>query len=387
MNETLANTAPRRPSRLRSLAVTVLLVAGALFLVGAGIGIWAQRQALDTEEWVDTSSELLENSPIRTAVGTYLVDELYDSEQVEGRIAAALPPRLDPLAGPAAAGLENAVRENAPRVLGSAVALSAWRDANRVAHETLLEAIDGADVPVDLNLGALLEEVAADAGLPPAAVDKLPPDVAQLQIAPPEEIEKVRTAIDVFRALGWVLFGLAIVAFAVATFLSTDRRRTTLSAGVCLIAAGIAMLAVRKLAGQWVVDALADAPNAHAVADDAWDIATSLMVSVAAGGMLLGLIVAAGAWLVGPGLRATAGRRRAAPTFRDHPAAARVALALLLLLLVLWGPVPWTQQAIPLLIVTAAAYVWLEVVMRRTLAEVPASPGATASPDPAPAAS
>lgn len=387
MNEALANTTSRHSGRLRGIAVTALLVAGTLLMVGAGIGIWAQRQALDTDEWVDTSSELLENAPIRTAVGAYLVDELYDSERVEGRIEAVLPPRLDPLAGPAAAGLENAVRDNAPRLLGSAVALNVWRDANRASHETLLKAIDGADVPVDLNLGALLEQVAADTGLPPAAVDKLPPDVAQLQIAPPEEIEKVRTAIDVFRALGWVLFGLAIAAFAVATFLSTDRRRTTLSAGVCLIAAGIAMLAARKLAGQWVVDALADAPNAHAVAGDAWEIATSLMVSVAAGGMLLGLIVVAGAWLVGPGRRATAVRQSAAPTFRDHPAAARVALALLLLLLVLWGPVPWTQQAIPLLIVTAATYVWLEVLMRRTLAEVPASPAVSASPDPAPAAS
>jgi hypothetical protein len=79
-----------------------------------------------------------------------------------------------------------------------------------------------------------------------------------------------------------------------AIFLASDRRRTTLSAGVYLILAGIAMLAVRKLAGDWVVSALADAPNAHAVADDVWSIATSLMFSLAQGGMLLGLIVVAG---------------------------------------------------------------------------------------------
>jgi hypothetical protein len=354
--------------------VTALLIVGTLLMVGAGIGIWAQRQALSTDEWVDTSSALLDNEPIRTAVGLYLVDRLYDSDEVEQRLETRLPPRLRPLAGPLAAGLEEVARRNGPRVLGTAVALHAWRDANRAAHETLLRAIDGADVPVELNLGALLEQVAAGTGLPPEAVERLPADIAQLEIAPPEEIEKVRTAIDAFRALGWVLFGLALVAFAAAVFLAPDRRRTTLSAGVCLILAGIAMLAVRKLAGEWVVGALADAPNAQAVADDAWSIATSLMVSVAEGGMLLGLIVVAGAWLAGPGTRATQMRNAAAPTFDQRPAVVRATLALLLLLLILWGPVPWTEQVVPLLLLTVAAFVWLELLMKRTGADLRAMP-------------
>jgi hypothetical protein len=356
------------------VAMTALLIAGTLLMVGAGIGIWAQRQALDTDNWVDTSSDLLDNEPIRTAVGLYLVESLYDSDQVKQRLETTLPPALQPLAGPAAAGLKEIARRNAPRLLGSAVALSPWQGANRAAHETLLRAIDGADVPVDLDLGGLLEEVAADTGLPPAAVDRLPPDIAQLQIAPPEEIEKVRTAIDAFRAIGWVLFGLALVAFAAAIFLAPDRRRTTLSAGVCLILAGVAMLAVRKLAGDWVVGALADAPNAHAVAYDVWSIATSLMVSVAEGGRLLGLIVVAGAWLAGHGTRATKIRKAATPTFDQRPAVARAALALLLLLLILWGPVPWTGQVLPLLLHTVAAFVWLELLMRRTVADSRATP-------------
>jgi hypothetical protein len=370
MSDLPEEKAPPRKSRARAVAVAALLVAGTLLMVGAGIGIWAQRQALDTDEWVDTSGGLLENEAIRTAVGLYLVDSLYDSEEVQQRLEEVLPPRLQPLAAPAAAGLKEVARRNAPRLLGTAVALDAWRDANRAAHETLLTAIDGADVPVDLDLGALLDEVAAGTGLPAGAVERLPADIARLEIAPPEEIEKVRTAVDAFRAIGWVLVGLALVAFAGAILLSPDRRRTTLSAGVCLILAGIAMLAVRKLTGDWVVGALAEAPNAHAVADDVWSIATSLMVSVAEGGMLLGLIVVVGAWLAGPGTRATRVRQAGAPTFARRPAVLRVSLALLLLLLILWGPVPWTEQVVPLVLLTAAAYLWLELLMRRTVADL-----------------
>ena len=53
--------------------------------------------------------------------------------------------------------------------------------------------------------------------------------------------------------------------------------------GGCLMFAGIALLAIRRLAGYVVVDSLADAPNAHAIADNVWGIATSLLVDAARG--------------------------------------------------------------------------------------------------------
>jgi hypothetical protein len=53
-------------------------------------------------------------------------------------------------------------------------------------------------------------------------------------------------------------------------------------------------------------------------------------------------------------------RNAAAPAFVQRPAVVRAALALLLLLLILWGPVPWTEQVLPLLLLTVAAFVWLD---------------------------
>jgi hypothetical protein len=360
--ETTAGT-----GRGRRLAVTALLVVGTLLMIGAGLGIWAERQALDTDEWVDTSGQLLENEQIRTTVGVHLVERVYDSDAVQQRLTEALPPALDRLAAPAAAGLQELARRDAPRVLGSAAALSAWREANRAAHETLLRVVDGEGGGVSLDLRGLVEQVASRTGLPPEAADRLPSDVAQLEVLPPDELKTARTLIDAFRALGWVLFGLAVAAFAGAVALSKDRRRTTLSVGVCFLIAGIALLAVRRLTGRVVVDALAEAPNAQSAAGEAWSIATSLMVDVTQGGMLLGLILVAGAWLYGPGRRATALRRLSAPAVSRDPAVARTGLAVLLLLLVLWGPVPWTERVVPVLLLTVAAFAWLEAIRRMQL--------------------
>jgi hypothetical protein len=55
--------------RAKRIAVGALLVLGTLFWTAFGLGLWAERQVLDTDEWVDTSSSLLEDEAIRNALG------------------------------------------------------------------------------------------------------------------------------------------------------------------------------------------------------------------------------------------------------------------------------------------------------------------------------
>lgn len=331
--------------------------------------MWAQRQALDTDEWVDTSGRLLEDEPIRTAVGLYLVDRLYDADRVEATLESVLPPRLDPLAAPASAALKQAAQRNAPRLLGNARAIEAWRAANRTAHSELLTVLDRDGEGVSIDLGSLLGQIAADAGVRQSAIDRLPPQLGQLEVLPPDELTTARDVVDILDALAWVLTALALLAFAGAVALSGDRRRTLVSVGGCLVLAGVLALVFRRLGGNVVVDAVAKSPNGESAARDAWSIATSLLVDSALGAILLGLIVASGAWLGGPGRRATWLRRVSGPTLRDNPGVARGGLALLLLLLVLWAPVPWTGRALPMLALALAAFAWLEWLRRRAAAE------------------
>jgi hypothetical protein len=360
---------------MRKAGVGALLVVGTLIFIGFGVGVWAERQVLDTDEWVDTSAELLENEDVRTALGGFIVDRLFDSEEVQAQIEEVLPPRLDPLAGPAAAGLKEVARRNAPRLLGSAVALNAWREANEAAHDTLLALVEGEiGGNLTLDLGTLFEQVAEGTGLPPGAVDRLPPEVSSLQIASGENLETAQDALDLFKTLVWVLLVLSVACFAGAVALSRDRRRTVLSVGGCLMFAGVAVLAVRRLAGEAVVEALADAPNAMGAADDAWAISTSLLVDAAQGSILCGFFIVTAAWLAGPGRRATAVRRVSAYAMREHPGLVRAGLGVAILLLVIWGPVPWTQRFWTIVVFTIAAFAWLEWIRRRTLEEFPEEP-------------
>jgi hypothetical protein len=227
---------------------------------------------------------------------------------------------------------------------------------------------------VSLDLGSLFEQMAAATGLPPEAVQKLPPSVTSLQVLKADNLQTARNALDLFKTLLWVLLGLTLAVFAGAIALARDRRRTIVKVGGCLMFAGVALYAIRTLGGSAVVDALADAPNAHAVADDTWAIATSLLVDVAQGTFLFGLFVVVGAWLAGAGRRATAARRASAYALRERPGLVRAGLGVAILLLVIWGPVPWTQRLWGIAIFTVLAFLWLELIRRLTLEQFPDEP-------------
>jgi Short C-terminal domain len=362
--------------RGRGIAVVALLVVGTLLWTALGFAVWANRQALNSDNWVDTSSALLEDDEIRTAVGLFIIDRLYQSDAVEERLAEVLPPQLVRLAKPAAQGLKEVAQRNAGRVLGTDAALSAWEAANRTAHETLLRLIesDAASGDVSLDLGSLFEQMATATGLPEEAVAKLPPDVRSLQVASGDNLQTARDMLDLFKTILWVLLALTLAAFGAAIWLSRDRRSTIIRVGGCIIFAGVALLAVRRLAGSLVIEALADAPNARDVADDVWVIATSLLTDVSWGSILFGVFLVTGAWLAGEGRRATSIRRSSAYALRERPGAVRAGLGVAILLLVIWGPVPWTQRWWGILIFTALAFAWLEWIRRNTLDEFPDEP-------------
>src|SRR3954447_19993284 len=262
----------------KRIAAATLLVVGTLLWTAAVFGVWAQRQALNTDNWVTTSSRLLENDKVRTALAVTLVDRLYDTDAVTQRLRNTLPPRLQPLAAPGASALREVALRNAPRVLGTAAALRAWQPATGGAHRTFLALVDGRLAPggeVNLDVKGLLGTVAKGTGLPAGAADRLPASVATVQVLKSDQVKTAQQAVSLFRDGLWALVILAIASFGAAIALSSDRRHTVATVGICLIVAGIAVLAVRRAAGAWLVGALADAPNAHAVAGTVWGIATS----------------------------------------------------------------------------------------------------------------
>ena len=105
----------------RRVAIALIVIASVLAFF-AIFALWANRQLLDTDNWAQTSSELLEREAIRTQIASFLVDELYANVDVQSELEqvfeeALTPQRAAVLAGPAAGGLRSLAEDAANRLL------------------------------------------------------------------------------------------------------------------------------------------------------------------------------------------------------------------------------------------------------------------------------
>ncbi|HEU4658718.1 MAG TPA: SHOCT domain-containing protein [Capillimicrobium sp.] len=362
----------------RRVASRTLVVAGTLLAVLAILALWVSRQALDTDEWTDTSSELLEDPAVQTAVANFLVDRLYANVDVAAELEEALPPRLDPIAPPAAGALRRGAEDLARRALDRPRVQEAWEEANRAAHATLVDVVEGGgDVvstdqgTVALDLRALVAQIAERTGIGGKVADRLPEGAATIVILRSDQLDTVQTIGKLLKPLALVLVLLMLAAFAAAIALARGRRRETLrGAGIGLVFAGAVALVVRALAGDVVVDALATTAAAREPAESVWRIGTSLLAEVAWATIAYGIIVVIGAWLAGPTRAAVGIRRGLAPYLRSAELTYGVVAAVVLLIL-LWGPTQGTRRVLPTLVLLALLVAGVEVLRRQARREFP----------------
>lgn len=357
----------------------LLVVLGTLLAIGAILSLWVSRQALETDQWTKTSSKLLQDPAIQTAVSGYLVDQLYANVDVAGQLRTALPARAQPLAAPAAGALRNVAQDVARAALQRPRVQELWETANRRAHELLLKVIEGGGNivktnggVVTLDLKALLEQIAARTGIGTRVAAKLPAGAATITILRSNQLKTVQTIGRVLKPLALVLVLLVLACFAGAIALVPGRRREALRAcGVGFVIAGVGALVARKLAGNAVVDNLATTAAIKPAVESVWRIGTSLLVGVAVASIVYGAVAIAGAWLAGPARWAVSARRRVAPHLRD-PRAAWGAFAGLVLLVLLWGPTEGTRRVLPALALIALAAAGFEALRRQMRVEFPA---------------
>jgi len=365
------------PKRRRALPLTLITIGSVLAFL-AIFAIWANRQLLDTDNWTDTSTQLLEDDEIRGQLSIYLIEQLYANVDVQAELADTLPPRLQPLAGPAAGAFQDLGVRGVDRLLERPRAQELWEQANRRAHRRFLQVVEdggsdnvsttGGDVTLDLK--GILEQTQAQFGVGGRLAERLPADAAQLTILHSDELELAQDGVNFLKALAIILVILALGLMALGVYLARGWRREALRAcGFGLILAGVAALVARSLGGSAVVG-LAKTASVEPALENTWSISTSLLVEAASAAILYGIVVFFAAWLAGPTAWATSTRRALAPFLRE-PRFAYGGLALIVLLLVAWGPTPAFRKPVLALILIALMALGVEALRRHTAREFP----------------
>jgi len=366
------------PAVWRRTVAIVLVALASLVALLAILAIWLNRQALNTDNWAKTSSELLEQPVIQDRLATRLTDELFASVNVEQALAAALPPRAQVLAGPAANALRTQVEKQARKALQRPDVQALWVNANAAAHQQLLLVLEGggttvstANGEVTLNLKELLAQLQRSVGVGGRLRKVLPASATEIRLFRSGELSTAQDVVRVLRPLPIVLLVIAIGLVAIAMAVAPGwRRRAVRGFGFGLIAAGAGALLIRSVAGDAFVHSLASTAAAEPALAEVWTIATSLLVNVATASIVYGVVMVAAAWLAGPMGVAVAVRRAIAPYVRE-PAIAYIGLALVVAIMVWWAPTPAWRNVPMLLILVGLLIAGVEGLRRQVIREFP----------------
>jgi hypothetical protein len=358
-------------------AIFALAVVLGVFAV---LAVWIHRQVLDTNNWTNTSSQLLADPKIQAAVGDLLVNELFSSVDVAAELKSVLPSEVEGLAAPAAAGLRTLANQVAPQVLATAPVQKAWRLANHAAQLELLHILNGGSKTLSTNNGVvalqlrpLLTQLAAQLGLQQqfeavqsklqsstgtaakGAVQeklgvKLPPQSGSIVILRSSQLKTAQDIVKAIKGLAIVLPLITLLLFILAVWLADGWRRVALrTTGWCLVGIGLLALLARRVLSNVVVNSLVKVPANKPAVHQVLAISTTLLYDIAIAMVTYGLVVVVATWLAGRTRPALAVRRALAPSLREHALYAYAVAALLLLLVVVWGPFPSTRETLPII--------------------------------------
>ena len=363
-----------RPSRLRLIGARALTVVAILLALVGMVAFYVEHTVLDEDGFETISREMIENDEIRTQVAATTVDRLFANVDVEAAIAERLPPAQQGLA-PVLAGL---ARSGADRAAQAALerprVQTLWVETTTGTQRQLVRLLDdetkfiqaeGGTVVLDLR--PLMLEVGNEVVVIGRLAQRLPESSGRIAIIEESQLETAQTLTKILRAVADWMWLVALAVAALAIWLARGRRRLELRAlAIGLVLVGLVLLAVRRFAGDYLVDELAKDDAVKPAAHDAWSILTQTLADRAWVWIVLGIVTLVGVWFVGESRRAGQARRAAAPVLESRPTTYTIAAVALLVIALFAPPVArgWLTAVVLIGLVVAGIEVVRAIVHR-----------------------
>jgi hypothetical protein len=313
-----------------------------LALVGM-LAFYVEHTALDEDGFETISRNMIENDEIRTQVAAKSVDTLFENIDVEAAIAEQLPPAQQKLA-PVLAGL---ARSGADRAADAALerprVQTLWVEVTTRTQRQLVRLLDDETTFIQTEGGAVvldLRPIVIELGDQVAVIGKvaerLPESSGRVAIIEESQLETAQTITKILRTVADWMWLVALAVAALAVWVARGRRRLELRAiALGLLVVGLLLLAVRRFAGDYLVDQLAKDDAVKPAAHEAWNILTQILADRAWAWIIFGILTLLGVWFVGDTALATRARRAATPVLESRPTTYGItAIALLVLVLV-----------------------------------------------------
>lgn len=314
---------------VRKVASAVLIVLTCVLVPVSVLTVWVHDIALDTDRYVATVKPLASDPAIEDAARNRIVqavDVRVDGKRATAELAAWLQSQgLPPTAARAVRGLApqldaavtGAADKVATRFVRSDRFEKVWTSANRAAHAAVVHALTGKgrgavgvdDGTVTLDVGTAVDRVKqelVDAGLTPA--ENIPDVNKQMVLFKSDQLKRMQSAAHALDVVGTWMPVLTVALGAAGVFLAYGRRRAL--AKTALGAAGAALIVAIGLvvARHYYLDHLPPQVQSEAAAAAVFDHLLHFLRVTLRTVIVLGVVVALGAYFVGPGRGARAVR-------------------------------------------------------------------------------
>lgn len=316
------SSAPARPRRWRAAGSALLIVLACVLAPLSVVSVWADTQLSDTDRYVETVAPLAEDPAVQTAIADAVTREVFARLDVDGltdealtalarrddlprRVASALPS----LSTPIASGVEGFARDRVESFLATERFAALWLQLNRVAHDQVVRLLEGEqsgavnarDDAITLELAPIIEEVKQrleEQGF--ALAGSIPAVKRSFVLVQSDSITDAQGFYRLLNTLGTWLPWVALALAAGGVMLAADRRRALAAAALgvtsAMLVLGLALLLVRT----WYVEGIPSDVLTPEAAGGIFDTLVRFLRTAMRALAVLGLVVAFGAYLVGP---------------------------------------------------------------------------------------
>jgi hypothetical protein len=320
--------APRRRIGWRTPVATVLIVLGCILAPVSVLAVWSANQVSDTSRYVANVEPLIHDPAVQNALTDKVTAQITSQLDITGYVNQAATvlngkglPRVGSLLqtfGPAlASAVTGYIHDTIHKIVTSPNFARTWVQVNTVAHQQVVNALSGRKGAVSVSNGQVTIDLGPFVNIGKQAlvargftlVNKIPPIHPTMALFSARELTKAQTGYRLINDLKIVLPILALVLIAAGVYLAPGHRRALIGAGLgfaaSMLVLALGLLIFRGIYLNSVPNSVLPS-NAAAVIFDTFVrfIRTALRTLI-----VVGLVVAAGAFLTGPSVTAVKTRK------------------------------------------------------------------------------
>jgi hypothetical protein len=303
---------------------TLCIVLACILAPVSVLAVWTANQVSDTNRYVENVAPLIHEPAVQSALTDRITNEINSRIHVQAltiQAATALKDKgltrvgtlLQTFSGSLAGAVGGFIHTQVAKIVASPQMANLWVEVNRRAHAQVVKALSGegngsitiSNNQVVLNLGPIITVVKKDlVGRGFTIVNSIPAINPTFPLFSAKELVKARTGYRALNDLKIVLPILTLLLFGAGIYVARSHRRALIGAGLGL-AASMLVLGVALAIGRSIY--LNSVPGSVLPSDAAAVLFDTLVRFIKDGLRLLlvvGLIVAIGAFFTGPSVTA-----------------------------------------------------------------------------------